>query len=38
VAAALNVSPLSDVIGIAAGDTFIRPTYAGNAIAKVFLN
>jgi len=34
-AAVLEASPISDVIDVLSDDTFIRPMYAGNALAKV---
>lgn len=35
VAARLGVEMIAEVIGIEGGDTFLRPIYAGNAIARV---
>ena len=35
VAAMLDVQQISDISGVTSGDTFDRPTYAGNAIATV---
>ena len=35
VAAALDVAQISDIQGVESADTFVRPIYAGNAIATV---
>lgn len=38
VGAKLDAAPISDILAVADKDTFVRPTYAGNAIATVKSN
>lgn len=38
VAACLDVAPISEITAVHSEDTFSRPTYAGNAIAKIKSN
>lgn len=33
--AKLNVAPISDILKVISNDTFLRPTYAGNAITQI---
>lgn len=35
VAASLDIAPITDVVAIESPDTFVRPIYAGNALARI---